>query len=232
MVTRLAEGIWWVDIRGVNAYVVDDDGVLTLVDAGFPWSSGTIATALTHVGDAIGDVERILVTHYDLDHIGGLGALDALDATVYINTRDAPYLLRERKPSLWNRKSASQRALDWLRSSVTLPVERIEDGDTVGSFTAYYTGGHTVGHTVFASEFLSVAFVGDVVRESRGRLVPSPWLICQDYEQNLRAIPELADQLPSFEIAAPGHGIPFITGGSKRLQTCADELSGAGTVGR
>jgi glyoxylase-like metal-dependent hydrolase (beta-lactamase superfamily II) len=224
MVTRLADGVWWVDLPGVNAYVVDDNGSLTLVDTGFPWGSDTLAAAITDVGEAIGDVERILLTHFDIDHIGGLGALAGLDAPVYVNRIDAAYLLREEKPGLTNRKELSQRALDWLRAPVTLPVERIEDGDTVGSFTAYHTGGHTAGHTVFASEFLSVAFLGDVVRESDGRLVPSPWLITQDYAENLAAIPGLVDQLPSFEIAAPGHGVPFVKRGDQRLADCAKRL--------
>lgn len=224
MVTRLADGVWWVDLPGVNAYIVDDDGVLTLVDAGFPWSSETLAAAITDVGEAISGVERVLVTHYDIDHIGGLGALAGLDAPVYINRIDAPYLLREEKPGLTNRKELSQRVLDWLRSPVTLPVERIEDGDTVGSFTAYHTGGHTAGHTVFVSESLSVAFLGDVVRESDGSLEPSPWIITHDYVENMAAVPELVEELPSFEVAAPGHGVPFAERGDQHLTDCAERL--------
>lgn len=224
MVTRLADGVWWVDLPGVNAYIVDDDGVLTLVDGGFPWSSDTLAAAITEVDEAIGDVERILLTHFDLDHVGGLGALAGLDAPVYVNRIDAPFLLREQKPGLRNRKELSQRVLDWLRSPVSLPVERIDDGDTVGSFTAYHTGGHTAGHTVFASEFLSVAFLGDVVRESSGRFEPSPWIITQNYAENLAAIPDLVEKLPSFEIAAPGHGVPFRESGDQRLADCAERL--------
>lgn len=36
MVTALGDAIWWYDFRGVNAALVNDDGALTLVDAGMP----------------------------------------------------------------------------------------------------------------------------------------------------------------------------------------------------
>ena len=34
MVTELLDDVWWFDLRGVNAYLVEDDETLTLVDAG------------------------------------------------------------------------------------------------------------------------------------------------------------------------------------------------------
>ena len=224
MSTRLGAGIWWVDLLGVNAYVVDDDGVLTLVDAGLPWSKSAITAGIAAAGGAISDVERVLITHYDIDHVGALGELEALDATVYIGRADAPSLLREELPSLSTQKGLFQRAVDWLRSTPSLPVERLDDGDTVGSFTAYHTGGHTHGHTVFASERHDVAFLGDLVVEAGGRLVPTPWFICQDYNENRRAIQQTGKRLPSFEIAAVGHGIPFIEGGDRRLAECLERL--------
>ena len=224
MVTRLGESVWWVDLLGTNAYVVDDEGVLTLVDAGLPWSGRTIGAALSTVGDAIGDVERVLITHYDIDHVGCLGHLDALDATVYVGRDDAPFFLRERRPALSSQKGLFQRAVDWWRALPDLPVERVDDGDTIGSFTAYHAPGHTSGHTVYASEVHSAAFLGDLVVESGGEFAPAPRFLCQDYEQNLETIREVTARLPPFEIAAQGHGIPFVEGGDRRLAACAERL--------
>jgi len=220
MVTRLGEGVWWIDLRGVNAYVVDN-GALTLVDAGFPWSGRQLAGALAAVGEAIADVERVLLTHYDIDHVGALSALAPFDVTVYIGREDAPFLTRERRPPVQSRKGLLQRAVDWLRSVPELSVELVDDGDEIGQFQAYHTGGHTAGHTVYASEALDVAFLGDLVMESGGRLVPTPWLICEDHRRMLEAIKALEKRLPPFEIAAVGHGVPFVEGGDRRLSACA-----------
>lgn len=218
--TRLGEGVWWIDLWGVNAYVVDDGGTLTLVDAGFPWSTRAVVAGLAEAGGSPGDLERVLITHYDVDHVGALASL-AVDATVYVGRDDAPFLTRERLPPVTTQKGLFQRAVDWLRSVPELPVEPVDDGDEVGSFTAYHTGGHTPGHTVFASERLDAAFLGDLVMERGGKLVPTPWFICQDHDRALEAIVELEGRLPPFETAAVGHGVPFVEGGDRRLAACA-----------
>ncbi len=224
MVTRLGDSVWWVDLLGVNAYLVEDDGTLTLVDAGFPWNANAVAAAVTALGYTVGDIERVLITHYDIDHVGALGHLQTLDATVYVGREDAPFLQRERLPSPSTQKGLFQRAVDWLRSTPDLPVELVDDGDTAGSFTAYHTPGHTAGHTVFASEALSAAFLGDTVIEYGGRLKPAPWFLCQNEPQNRATVRDLQQRLEPFEVAAVGHGVPFVEGGDQRLADCVRRL--------
>lgn len=226
MVTRLSENVWWVDLQGTNAYLVEDDGVLTLVDAGFPWQRRRLVRAITTIGYAVADVERVLITHYDVDHVGALDRLQSLEAPVYIGREDAPYLTGEAKPPLTSRKGFLQRALDWWGTTPSLPIEPVDDGDTIGSFTVYHTPGHTAGHVVYASESLSVAFVGDAVRESAGRLKPVPRIICAEYETALESLERLAAELPRVEALCPGHGTPFGKHGSERLDECVTELAG------
>lgn len=221
MVTRLGNGVWWVNLLGANAYIVDDDGTLTLVDAGFPWSANRLAAALTEVGHSVSNVDRVLVTHYDIDHVGSLGHLETLDATVFVGRADAPLVRRDELPSLSSQKGLFQRAVDWWRATADLPVEPVDDGDRIGGFAAYHTPGHTPGHTVFVSERHDAAFFGDMVMESGGELVPTPWFICRNTAQNHDAIRTLSDRLDAFEIAAVGHGVPFVEGGDRRLKRCS-----------
>jgi glyoxylase-like metal-dependent hydrolase (beta-lactamase superfamily II) len=232
MTTTLTDEVWWVDLQGTNAYVVDD-GALTLVDAGFPWQAGTIERALSRIG-SVGDVERVLITHADLDHVGGLGRIDGLDATVYVGAADEPYLLGEKRPPWDNRKGAFQRVTDLLRSAPTLPVEPVADGDTVGSFTAYHTPGHTPGHTAFVSEALSAGLLGDLVAASGEGYERPPWYLSYDDDRARESLVDFADRAPAFEAACQGHGSPFATEGSRRVQAAArragaetDETGGA-----
>lgn len=222
MVSALTDTVWQLELRGVNAYLVEDD-VPTLVDAGTPFDEDTVRTGLTEVGYAVSDIERVLLTHYDIDHVGALAALEPeLDAPVYAGAFDGEILTGRRSPPLTNRKGAIQRATGLLVTEPSLTVQTVEDGQTVGSFTAYHTPGHTPGHVAYVSGQLSVGLLGDMVRESNGTLKPSPWVMSYDTQNVRDSIASLADRAPTFETACPGHGTPLTSGGSTALRSLAE----------
>ncbi|MEE6209071.1 MBL fold metallo-hydrolase [Salarchaeum sp. III] len=220
MVRELADGVWHIDLSGTNAYLVADDA-LTLVDAGMPWHADDIATAVADAGHAVSEVERVLLTHYDLDHVGGLPRLKGLDATVYAGERETDLVAGREKPSVFDRKGAFQRLTGLLTAPPSARVEPVRDGDTIGSFTAYHTPGHTPGHVAYVSEQLGVAFLGDLVRESGGELEPSPWYLSHDTDDVRASIRDLADRAPDFDIACIGHGTPLLEGGRDALRRLA-----------
>lgn len=222
MATELATEVWWIDLPSVNAYLVDDNGVLTLVDAGTVRDDGRIVRALQKVGYSTGDIERVFVTHYDLDHVGALGKL-GLNAEVYAGAADAPVIAGQESPPLGNHKGIFQR-LTGMFTPTYPDVHPLEDGETVGSFTAYHTPGHTPGHTAFVSEEQSVAFLGDLVREADGKLAASPWVISYNTDKVEESITQLADTGLTFEVAAMGHGTPFVRNGDDRLDDLAASL--------
>lgn len=226
MVTRLAEGVWWFDLRGVNAFLVDDDGILTLVDAGTPLDAADIADGVARTGHRLADVDRVLLTHYDLDHVGGLAGLKrrGLDAPVVAGEADARLLTGEDRPDLWPHKGILQRVLGRFVPEVDLAVGPVADGERVGSFTAFHTPGHTPGHTVYVSDARSTALLGDLVVERRGRLGPSNRLLSYDVGAVRRSVTSLARYAPDFDVAAVGHGVPFVREGDDRLAEAADAL--------
>src|SRR6056297_154780 len=160
MVTPLADDVWWYDLRGTNAYLVDDDGALTLVDSGLRFHASALIGGLRDAGFELRDLDRILLTHYDVDHVGGLPAFDGVDLTIYAGAADAPFVTGERKAPLSNHKGLIQRLGRPLISPPDNPVEPLEAGDTVGSVTVYDTPGHTPGHVSYVSESRSAAFLG------------------------------------------------------------------------
>ena len=190
--------------------------VLTLVDAGTPFDAAKIERAVEETGHTLADVERVLVTHFDVDHVGGLSRLDLPNATVYMGSPDANYLTGRKRPPVDGHKGALQRVVSpFVEADVD--VEVVRDGDRVGSFTVYETPGHTEGHVAYVSSDLSVAFVGDLVRESDGDLRPSSWAISHDTGDVADSIHDLADREPAVEVLGMGHGVPFLRGGSVRL---------------
>jgi len=221
MVSKLTEAVWQFDLRGVNAYLVDDD-VLTLVDAGTPFDKNAIQSGLLEIGYAVGDIDRVLLTHYDLDHVGSLARLEPeLDAPVYIGAHDGAVLTGDRSPPLSNHKGALQRALGLLVTEPDLEIRTLEDGDELGSFTAYHTPGHTPGHFAFVSREQRVGLLGDLVTESGGALEPSGWLLSYDTGAVRDSIQSLSAHAAAFDIACIGHGTPLTSNGSGAVRSLA-----------
>jgi glyoxylase-like metal-dependent hydrolase (beta-lactamase superfamily II) len=199
-----------IDLRGTNAYLVGG----TLVDAGWTWSASSIRSAIKDAGYALSDIERVLVTHYDLDHVGSLSRLarKGLDAPVHVAEPDASYLVGDEKPPLLNRKGAFQRAVGVGIRPPDLRVERVEEGDTVAGFEVYETPGHTPGHVSYIGD--DAAFVGDAFRENGGAVEEMPFYMSYDTEEARESVRKLADLLGD-ETAYVGHGEPVENAGKK-----------------
>ena len=225
MTTELGDGVWQIPCSGVNAYLADDGGDLTLVDTGTPRDGGRIRAAIKEVGYEVADVERVLVTHFDVDHVGALAELLAASgATCYVGAGDAGFVMGREKPPAFHHKGLLQRIVAPFATKPAADPELVADGDEVGSFTAYHTPGHTPGHTAYVSEELNVAFVGDLVFEDDGELSPSPWLLSYDTEAVADSIHDFADREPAIEILAMGHGTPFVRAGAVRLAELGEKI--------
>lgn len=221
MATELADGIWRIDCRGVNAYLLDA-AELVLVDAGTPLDAGRIAAGVRAAGHDLAAVDRVVVTHFDLDHVGALWRLDEeLSAPVHVANPDGGYLTRTAPPPL-NAKGAMQRVFRLFARPPALDVRPVEDGESVGGLTAYHTPGHTPGHTVYADE--AVAFLGDLVVESDGELAVTPWFLNGDTSGVRASIRAFDEEAPDFDVAAMGHGDPLAEGGREALARLAASL--------
>lgn len=221
MATELADGVWRIGCRGVNAYLYDRDD-LVLVDAGTPIDGGRIRAGVADAGHALADVDTVLVTHFDVDHVGALWRLDdVLDAPVHMPDPDASYLTRAASPP-WSRKGLLQRALRPVVRPPDLDVEVVADGDLVAGLTAHRTPGHTPGHTVYTDD--EVGFLGDIVFGDGGTYDASPWAVSYDVDRVAESVRDLAAADPGFTVGCQGHGDPLPTGGSEALGALADRL--------
>lgn len=226
--TTLRNGVHRLRGRGVNAYLVEgDDEGPTLVDAGTPWDASTVERGVERAGAALADVERVLLTHYDLDHVGGLAELErrGLDAPVAAADPDATWTEGGGGPPLTNHKGLLQRVMGALLEPTGLRVERVADGDRVGPFDVYRTPGHTPGHVAYEHDERSALFVGDLVMEREGRLRASPWLLSYDTRAVAESIVDVADRAPAAEVLAMGHGEPIEEKGSVTLARLAAEAA-------
>ncbi len=207
MATKLTPGVWRIDLPFVNAYVVEDD-VLTLVDAGFPWQWSRIAAAIRSAGFEPAAIERVLITHFDLDHVGTLTLLPT-EPEIVARDPDRQFIAGRETPGFAGLKATTQQFFDVFLTPPPRMPTAIRDGETVGSFTAIHTPGHTPGHMAYVSKSLGVAFVGDLVINRGGGFRRPPWFMNHDSARIGRSIERVREKIADIDCLAPGHGDPI-----------------------
>ncbi|MDE0672971.1 MAG: MBL fold metallo-hydrolase, partial [Caldilineaceae bacterium] len=92
---ELLPGLWHFESPAprVNAYLWSGRRDLTLVDCGYPGHGKAMLEEIQDCGFRLTDIGRIVLTHADLDHAGGLYELShALRVPVLCHRLEAPVL--------------------------------------------------------------------------------------------------------------------------------------------
>lgn len=214
--------VWEIDLGRVNAYLVADKTV-TLVDAGTPRTTEKLGSKLATIGYDRSDIDHVLITHYDFDHVGGLASLPA-DIPIYGMEPDASLIAGSENPPIRSKKGLFQRISGVFVPPPSGPIKQIDDGATVGGFTAYHTPGHTPGHAIFHHTDLAVALLGDLVTSDGLSFDTPPWPLVDSNRENRRSIRALAARGLDFDIAGVGHGRAISDNASKALDALASQV--------
>ena len=143
----------------VNAYLVEEEDGLTLVDTAIPGSAKAIQAAAEELGRPI---VRIALTHAHGDHIGSLDAL-AEDAPGHRGPR-SPSATRGCSPRTRRPTPASRprpRCAAPTRAPRPRPTRTLAPGDRVGSLEVVAAPGHTPGHIAFLDTRDRTLIAGD-----------------------------------------------------------------------
>ena len=167
-------------MRYINGYLLEDDDGLTLIDCG--WKAADVRAALDEglalCGYTVGDLRRLLVTHFHFDHYGLAGTLLAAGVPeLAMHELDWSFLKARRArrgdddsiADAWLRRNGLPVEPDdgeespYDRFDYAEPTRMLADGERVGRLRAMWTPGHSPGHVCFVDSVSGRTFTGDHV---------------------------------------------------------------------
>jgi glyoxylase-like metal-dependent hydrolase (beta-lactamase superfamily II)/predicted ester cyclase len=216
----IATGVWIVrggfPMRSMNVYLIEDEGGVTVFDAGIAAMTSAVAAA----GARLGGIRRVVLGHADADH---RGAAPGLRAPVYCHpaeqdAAESPEPFRsywDLGKLAWHGRLLYPRLLPaWDGGSVSV-AGTVKEGDEIAGFRVIDLPGHAPGLIGLLRESDGLALVSDCVYTldvqsgiKGGPRVPHA-AFNQDALQARRSIVKLAELGPSS--AWPGHADP-VTG--------------------
>ena len=232
---RLVDGIYWLEgLRSSNAYLVDSEEGLLLVDGGMSADVPRIVNQIESLGRAMTEVEGIVVTHAHGDHTGGVAELvRRSDAEVMAHRDEVPYIEREKDLPA---RSLVQGAIRWLdarisgqgeRVAVTKPLDDSDRLPFLGGLRVIHTPGHTPGSISLYQEERCVLFCGDLLFNGdlftgRGGLRQSPRFFSADPDQAERSLHALGSL--DVRVLCVGHGEPLVMGSSVTMDSVLENV--------
>jgi len=214
---EIIQHVHWIPGIVANPYLIIDSNGLTLIDSGIPGSAKKILNYINSLGYKRTDLKRILVTHADFDHIGGLAALKQVSAArVHASKLEADAIRigrssRQLKPEKLYLKIMYALANRYAKTTPVQVDDFLVDGqilDVIGGLRVVDTPGHTPGHLSFFAPAANILFVGDsMVSDDNGlyrSVIDNTW-------DHVKAIESVRKQAAlGASIVCPGHG-PVIT---------------------
>ena len=207
----------------VNAFLVEEDGELTLVDAGMPGNYRDLETELRRLGRSLSDIRGVALTHGDPDHTGFAERLRReTGVPVYVHEADAGRARGEVKKQVkWGRARVGPtlRFLAYglrrggLSASPVSEVMPVPDGQVLelpGSPRIIHLPGHTPGSAAVWFESLGALMVGDALTTGHvltGEQGPQPAPFTIDVARAIESLARI-EELPG-EWLLPGHGAPW-----------------------
>jgi len=201
----------------VYPVLLTDGTDAVLIDAGYPGRLADLQLGFENAGVEINKLSQVIVTHQDIDHIGGLPALleyarKQRTVEVLAHSLEKPYIQGDKRlikvtdevlanldavmpPETPEAFKKAFRAL--FESPPSAQVNRtVKDGDRLpacGGIVIIETPGHTPGHISLYHEPTRTLIAADALVVVDNQLRPSFPHTCVDYGQAVRSLEKFAD---------------------------------------
>ncbi len=225
-----------------NPTLIFNDQEAILVDAGFPGQAEAVRKAIERAVAPFDRLSRVIITHQDIDHIGGLADLVKAapqKVEVLASAGEKPYIEGEKplvkmKPEVIARiesmlppevAEGRRRALRAVtenppRANVDRTVADAEIIDCCGGITVIAVPGHTPGHICLYLQEARILVAGDaMVVSDDGQLMGPNEQVAYDIRQATESLRKLAGY--DIEKVICYHGGLYEGGANERIATLA-----------
>jgi len=169
----------------IHPTVMWDDENMIMVDAGYSGQYDTIRDACINEGIHFENINKIIITHQDLDHFGGLPEI--LEASknkieVFAHEDDKPYIQGEKPLVRLNsnflnsmpedrQEMVKQMFKNFTPVDVDTTISDNQELPFCGGITVIHTPGHTPGHLCLYHKMSKTLIVGDAMNMMDGKLM-------------------------------------------------------------
>jgi glyoxylase-like metal-dependent hydrolase (beta-lactamase superfamily II) len=243
---QIAPGLHRVGNGQVNAYLVEDGGEVTIVDAGMPGFWADLPAELAAMGRTLDDVRALVLTHGHSDHVGFAERFRVeRRITPRIHELDAAMARGEVKPQ--NQQSGKMRIgalvgflLLGLRKGALRPkplaeVATFGDGATLdvpGAPRVIHVPGHSPGSAALHVPSRDALLIGDAIATyavTSGYAGPQIAPFTSDPAEALASLARLDGLAARWTL--PGHGEPWTGGVAEALAAVRARVAGGIAVG-
>lgn len=225
----------------IHPTLIWDDETVILVDAGIPSQLPEIQKVMEQVGVPFSKLNKVILTHQDLDHISGLPEILRLSdhkVEVLAHEEETPYIHGDKPLIKFNPELIAKR-LETLPEEQRKQMEKvfqaslkvkanvdttIADGQVLpycGGITVIHTPGHTPGHICLYLNQSKTLIAGDALNVINGELVgPKP-----EHASDVTTAKKSLKKLIPYDIETVicYHGGVYKANANKRLQELAGE---------
>ena len=225
----------------IHPTLIWDDETVILVDAGIPSLLPEIRKVMDQVGAPFSKLNKVILTHQDLDHIGGLPEiLRSSDHKVEVlaHEEERPYIQGD-KPLIKLNPEHMAKRLESLPAEQRKQMEKffqeslkvkanvdttVKSGEVLpycGGITVIHTPGHTPGHICLYLNQSKTLITGDALNVIDGQLVgPKP-----EHAADIHSAKKSLNKLTHYDIETVicYHGGVYRGNVNQRLLELADD---------
>src|SRR5215472_16140015 len=211
---RVIKGVHVVPMGMSNAFLIESDQGLTLIDAGFVGREAAVFGAIRRLGRSPDELKHLIFTHGHPDHIGSAAAIvRGTGARTYMHPLDIP-LAESGGP--FRPMTPAPGLIGLLCKLFYHPDERLEPVaidqpltaeeilPIAGGFEVIHTPGHCAGQVTLLWRPGRMLFAGDVGTNLMGLGDPVGFENLEEGRESQRKLASL-----SFDAAGFGHGKPI-----------------------
>jgi glyoxylase-like metal-dependent hydrolase (beta-lactamase superfamily II) len=222
---RVIKGVHVVPMGMANAFLIEGDDGLTLIDAGYPGKEAAVFGAICGLGRSPDQLKHLLFTHGHPDHIGSAAAIvRETGARTYMHPLDipmaesggpfrplraAPGLLRGVLCKLFYHPDQRLEPV-----AINQPLTAGEKLPIAGGIEVIHTPGHCAGQVALLWRPGRMLFAGDVCLNIMGLGDPVGFESLEEGRASQRKVASL-----SFVAARFGHGEPIARDASARFRS-------------